>query len=100
MKIEVCMGSSCHAKGASRVLDLLKEVAKDRLVIMVTHNPELAKEYSTRIVKLKDGKTYEYIWQEIFTGNGKVSYMDREGKLQENNKQVQVKNTKTTFFTV
>ena len=38
------------------VMDLLKEVAKDRLVVMVTHNPELAEEYSTRIVKLKDGK--------------------------------------------
>lgn len=39
-----------------QVMDMLKEVAKDRLVIMVTHNPELAEEYSTRIVKLKDGK--------------------------------------------
>jgi len=39
-----------------QVMELLKEVAKDRLVIMVTHNPELAEEYSTRIVKLKDGK--------------------------------------------
>ena len=38
-----------------QVMDLLKEVAKDRLVVMVTHNPELAEEYSTRIVKLKDG---------------------------------------------
>jgi len=39
-----------------QVMDLLKQVAKDRLVIMVTHNPELAEEYSTRIVKLRDGK--------------------------------------------
>lgn len=39
-----------------QVMELLKEVAHDRLVIMVTHNPELAEEYSTRIVKLKDGK--------------------------------------------
>lgn len=38
-----------------QVMDLLKEVAKDRLVVMVTHNPELAKEYATRIVTLKDG---------------------------------------------
>ena len=38
-----------------QVMALLKEVAKDRLVIMVTHNPELAEEYSTRIVRLKDG---------------------------------------------
>jgi len=39
-----------------QVMELLKQVANDRLVIMVTHNSELAEEYSTRIVKLKDGK--------------------------------------------
>ncbi len=39
-----------------QVMDLLKEVAKDRLVVMVTHNPELAEQYATRIVKLKDGR--------------------------------------------
>ncbi len=39
-----------------QVMDLLKEVAQDRLVIMVTHNPSLAEEYSTRIVYLKDGQ--------------------------------------------
>ena len=39
-----------------QIMELLKEVAKDRLVIMVTHNPELAEEYSTRIVRLSDGK--------------------------------------------
>ena len=39
-----------------QVMELLKEVAKDRLVVMVTHNPELAENYSTRIVKLRDGK--------------------------------------------
>lgn len=38
-----------------QVMELLKEVAKDRLVVMVTHNPELAQEYATRIVNLKDG---------------------------------------------
>lgn len=38
-----------------QVMELLKEVAKDRLVIMVTHNPELAQQYATRIVELKDG---------------------------------------------
>lgn len=38
-----------------QVMELLKEVAKDRLVVMVTHNPELANEYATRIVRVKDG---------------------------------------------
>lgn len=39
-----------------QIMELLKEIAKDKLVIMVTHNPELAGQYSTRIVKLLDGK--------------------------------------------
>lgn len=39
-----------------QIMELLREVAKDRLVIMVTHNPELAAAYATRIVRLQDGK--------------------------------------------
>lgn len=39
-----------------QVLEILKEIAKDRLVVMVTHNAELAKTYSTRIIRLKDGE--------------------------------------------
>ena len=39
-----------------QIMNLLKEIAKDKLVIMVTHNPELAEQYSTRIIRLKDGK--------------------------------------------
>lgn len=39
-----------------QVMEILKELSSDRLVIMVTHNPELAKKYSTRIIRLKDGK--------------------------------------------
>ena len=39
-----------------QIMDLLKEIAQDRLVIMVTHNPELAEQYSTRIVRFLDGK--------------------------------------------
>ena len=42
-------------KTSIQVMDLLKEVANDRLVVMVTHNPELAKSYASRIVNLKDG---------------------------------------------
>ena len=42
-----------------QIMELLKEVAKDRLVIMVTHNPELAEQYSTRIVRLSDGKVID-----------------------------------------
>ncbi|MBQ6180098.1 MAG: ABC transporter ATP-binding protein/permease [Ruminococcus sp.] len=39
-----------------QVMELLKEIAKDKLVIMVTHNPELAEQYATRIVRIKDGQ--------------------------------------------
>ncbi len=55
-----------------QVMDLLKEVAKDRLVVMVTHNPELAKEYATRIVVLKDGTIRSdsdpYVVEEVTEG--------------------------------
>ena len=39
-----------------QIMDLLKEIAADKLVIMVTHNPEIAQKYSTRIIELKDGQ--------------------------------------------
>ena len=42
-----------------QIMELIKEISKERLVIMVTHNPELAQKYSTRIVKLLDGKVVE-----------------------------------------
>ncbi len=42
-----------------QIMDLVKEISKERLVIMVTHNPELAEEYSTRIVRLLDGNVIE-----------------------------------------
>ena len=55
------------SKLSVQVMELLKEVAKDRLVIMVTHNNELAETYSTRIVKLRDGlvesDTMPYEWE-------------------------------------
>lgn len=42
-----------------QIMELLKEIAKEKLVIMVTHNPELANEYSTRIIRIKDGELME-----------------------------------------
>ena len=42
-----------------QIMELLKEIAKDRLVIMVTHNPDLAEKYSTRIIRLLDGKVID-----------------------------------------
>ena len=43
-------------KTSVQIMEILKELSKEKLVIMVTHNPELAREYSTRIIELKDGK--------------------------------------------
>ena len=42
-----------------QIMELLKEISKDKLIIMVTHNPELAYEYSNRIIKCKDGKVID-----------------------------------------
>ena len=42
-----------------QIMDLIKEISEERLVVMVTHNPELAEEYSTRIVRLRDGEVIE-----------------------------------------
>ena len=44
------------SKTSIQIMELIKEIAKDKLVIMVTHNPDLAKEYATRIVEFKDGE--------------------------------------------
>ena len=44
---------------SEQVMEILKEIAKDRLVIMVTHNPDIAEKYSSRIIKLKDGKVVD-----------------------------------------
>lgn len=43
-------------KTSTQIMDLLKDISKDKLIIMVTHNPEIAEKYSTRIVRLVDGK--------------------------------------------
>ena len=72
-----------------QVLDLLKEVARDRLVIMVTHNPDLAKKYSTRIINLLDGEkigdTDEFIASDEISsetvGDGvEVKTLNKKGK--------------------
>ena len=47
------------SKTSEQVMDILKEISKDRLIIMVTHNPEIAEKYSSRIIKLFDGKVID-----------------------------------------
>ena len=75
-----------------QVMELLKEIAKDKLVIMVTHNPDLAEEYSTRIIKLLDGK--------IVNDSNPLSKKEEE-KEREKEKQETGKTNKThmSFFT-
>mgnify|MGYP003301870162 CR=1 FL=1 len=78
-----------------QIMDLLKDIAKDRLVIMVTHNPELAETYSTRIIKLLDGQVvddsnpYSYI-QEL---------TQQETHMEKNVVKVSKKHTSMGFFT-
>ena len=63
-----------------QVMELLKEVAKDRLVVMVTHNPELAEEYATRIVRLKDGNIMSDTNPLIIDGNANKPVHKNMGK--------------------
>ena len=73
-----------------QIMDILKELSKDKLVIMVTHNPELAKEYSTRIIELKDGL--------ILEDSNPVKDSEIE-KPQGTDTQVKTKKTSMSFFT-
>ena len=72
------------------IMNLLKEIAKDRLVIMVTHNPELAKEYATRIIELKDGRIVSD--SNYYDGRKKT-------KLGENETKMRRGKTKMSFLT-
>ena len=69
-----------------QIMDLLASIAKDKLVIMVTHNAELATEYSTRIVRLSDGK---------ITGDSNPYEIDKDTKVLDEN----TRKTKMSFIT-
>ena len=71
---------------STQIMNLLKEISKDKLVIMVTHNPDLANEYSNRIISLKDGKIT----------NDTNPY---DGKSDTESKYVKPKKTSMNFFT-
>ena len=75
-----------------QIMALLKEIANDRLVIMVTHNPELAEEYSTRIIKLLDGKITD-------DSDPYASEHIPEEKEQAPKKKSKKKHTSMSFFT-
>ena len=71
-------------KTSVQIMELIKEIAKDKLVIMVTHNPELAKNYANRIVEFKDG--------ELVSDSNPV-------KDEKNNKKFSIKKTSMSFIT-
>lgn len=64
-----------------QIMELLKEISKDRLIIMVTHNPELAEKYSSRIVRLLDGRITD----------DTMPYEPTDSRVTENNKAKRVK---------
>ncbi len=72
------------SKTSTQIMELLKEVAQDRLVIMVTHNRELAEEYSTRIIELKDGKVTNDT--DPFDGDVEKEEQDEKKKTRRNKK--------------
>ena len=98
-----------------QIMDLIKEISEERLVVMVTHNPELAEEYSTRIVRLLDGEiiedtnpmTEEEIAKEIAEDEAKLAAEaqalaalpeeEKKKKIKENKKRKE--KAKMSFFT-
>ncbi|MCQ2418030.1 MAG: ABC transporter ATP-binding protein/permease [Oscillospiraceae bacterium] len=73
-----------------QIMDLLKEIAKDRLVIMVTHNPELAEQYATRIIRLLDGK----VQSDSMPYSEKQASADRKAALKKKEKEEKKKEKK------
>lgn len=82
------------SKTSVQIMDLLKEISSEKLIIMVTHNPELAQQYSSRIIKLLDGNIIED--SNPFDGVGKEDYL--KDKKDEKIKKTKEK-TKMSFFT-
>ena len=78
-----------------QVMDIMKDIAKNHLVIMVTHNPELAEKYATRIVKMKDGEILDD--SDPFDGQGEV-YEEVKQEVVEVNKGKK-KHSSMGFFT-
>ena len=77
-----------------QIMELLKEISKDKLIIMVTHNPELAEQYATRTVKLIDGQIVE---DSAPYSGGTVEFESKECK--KNKKENKGKRAQMSFFT-
>ena len=77
-------------KTSVQIMEILKEISKDRLIIMVTHNPELAKKYSTRIINLLDGEV---------TSDSKPYSSKKEEKEKIKEEKKKAKKTSMSFLT-
>ena len=71
-------------KTSKQIMELIKEISKEKLVIMVTHNPDLAKKYATRIIEVKDGEVI-------------IDSLPKEKNKDKNN--IEIKKTKMSFLT-
>ena len=91
------------SKTSVQIMELLKEIAKDKLVIMVTHNPELAQEYSTRIIRLLDGSVVDDtmpVSEEEYVRLLKEQEERKEAKQRaEQGKKVKREKASMSFFT-
>ena len=77
-------------KTSVQIMEILKEISKDRLIIMVTHNPELAQKYSTRIINLLDGEV---------TSDSKPYSSKKEEKEKKKEEKKKTKKTSMSFLT-
>ena len=103
---------------SKQIMDLIKEISGERLVIMVTHNPEIAEEYSSRIIRLLDGQVIEdtnpfseedetaeclAIKEEIERKEAEIAALEaasaEEGKKAKKTKKVKKEKAKMSFFT-
>jgi len=82
-------------KTSVQIMDILKDISKDKLIIMVTHNPELAEQYSNRIIKLVDGEVVSD--SNPFDGNEKKESLAKNDNSSKNLKVK--KNTSMSFLT-
>ena len=80
-----------------QIMEILKDISKDRLVIMVTHNPELADEYSTRIIRLVDGKVVNDSMP--YDSSAESVEEDKSEKLSKREAKKKAKKTSMSFLT-
>ena len=94
------------SKTSVQIMELIKEISKDKLVIMVTHNPELAKRYSDRIVRVSDGeiiqdtKEYKVDESDLMDYNPKKTAMSFAASTKSSFKNLMTKKVRTLMTTI